>query len=47
MKKVVVDKDEGPRAGTTRESLAKLKPVSRLSELGRRWISIQRQKRDI
>ncbi|CAK9048827.1 unnamed protein product [Durusdinium trenchii] len=27
VKKVVVDKDEGPRAGTTRESLAKLKPA--------------------
>ena len=28
IKKLVVTKDEGPRAGTTRESLGKLKPVS-------------------
>ncbi|CAJ1392044.1 unnamed protein product [Effrenium voratum] len=27
VKKVVVDKDEGPRAGTTKEGLAKLKPA--------------------
>ncbi len=27
VKKTVVDKDEGPRAGVTAESLGKLKPV--------------------
>ena len=35
VKKTVVDKDEGPRAGVTAESLGKLKPVP-----GRKWVDL-------